>query len=74
MNVARAFGAVLSAIRTDVGMTQDDLAEKAGYSRETISRLENGRKTPTLSTVFDLAQSLGVAPSDLVRRVERRQK
>jgi putative transcriptional regulator len=44
-------------------MTQRELAEKAGVTVETISRLENGKYKPRFSTIKKLAKALGVEPN-----------
>lgn len=47
-------------------MTQEELAEKSGISRATISSLENGSsKTTTVNTLIKLAAALGVAVSEI---------
>jgi transcriptional regulator with XRE-family HTH domain len=35
-----------------------------------ISQLERGVKSPTIRTLFLLAESMGVQPSEILRRVE----
>lgn len=47
-------------------MSQRDLAEKSGVSREYIARIELGQHDPTLSTLEKLAKALGVKVSALV--------
>ena len=41
-------------------MTQLELAEKAGASRQTIVALEAGKYTPSLEMAFRIAQVFGV--------------
>lgn len=41
-------------------MTQLELAEKAGASRQTIMALEAGKYTPTLEMAFRIADVFGV--------------
>jgi putative transcriptional regulator len=41
-------------------MTQQDLADRAGVTRQTIIALEAGKYTPSLLLAFRLAQSFGV--------------
>lgn len=53
-------------IREAAGLTQNELAARAGTSRSTISAYENGRKSPTVDTLQRLAHVAGV-----VLRVER---
>lgn len=44
-------------LRFDHGeMTQEDLAKKAGVSRQTIIAMESGKYTPSLGLAFKLAE------------------
>ncbi len=70
MTPEQAFGRVLRAVREERHLSQEYLALESGYSREYISMLERGRKSPSLGAVFRLAQVLAVPPSELVRRTE----
>lgn len=47
----------LEAVRAQVGMTQADLAQAAGVSRMTVSRIEAGYD-PRLSTLYELIRAL----------------
>lgn len=47
-------------LRAQVGMTQQALAQEAGTSQATIAHYEAGRKSPTLSTLERLAESVGL--------------
>jgi transcriptional regulator with XRE-family HTH domain len=66
-----AFGRVLRSVRESRGLSQEGLAARAGYHRTYIGQLERGEKSPSLRTIFNLSSTLKVAPSTLVRRVER---
>jgi transcriptional regulator with XRE-family HTH domain len=46
--------------RAKRGLSQRDLAEVSGVSREYIARIELGQHDPTLSTLEKLAKALGV--------------
>lgn len=41
-------------------MTQADLAERAGVTRQTIIAIEQGRYSPSLEVAFKIAQAFGV--------------
>ncbi len=56
----------LKALREKRGWTQAIFAEKAGYSREYIARLETGKHDPSLSTLEKLAKALRVKVGKLV--------
>ena len=51
-------------------MSQDQLAEKSGVARDTISKLETGRRKAYPSTIQKLASGLEVQPQILVGGVE----
>jgi putative transcriptional regulator len=40
-------------------MTQAELGEKVGVTRQTIAAIEQGRYSPTLETAFRIAQVFG---------------
>lgn len=46
-------------------MTQLDLAEKAGASRQTIIALEAGKYTPSLEMAFRIADVFGVSVEEV---------
>jgi transcriptional regulator with XRE-family HTH domain len=50
---------LLVKARHAAGLTQEDLAHKAGTSRPTLSAYEHGRKSPTLDTVQRLLAEAG---------------
>jgi transcriptional regulator with XRE-family HTH domain len=52
--------------RTKRKLTQRQLAELSGVSREYIARIELGQHDPTLSTIEKLAAALGVKVSKLL--------
>lgn len=54
------------ALRTGLGLTQEELCERAGVSIDAVTRIESGRRTPNLATIERLAAGLGVSPSDLL--------
>ena len=50
-------------------MTQSQLAERAGVSRQTISDIETGKHDPTISVVLLLARALGVKVDNLFKLI-----
>ena len=50
---------LLELVRLKAGLSQEDLAARAGTSRSTLSAYEHGRKSPTLSTVERLFDRAG---------------
>jgi len=58
-------GANLRRIREAKGLTQAEVAALAGISRVTYRNIENGSSTPKVSTLQDIASSVGVKLQDL---------
>ena len=56
----------LKQIRIDTGLTQEQLADLAGVSRQTIISLERGTYQPSLDLAFRLAHVLSVPIIKLV--------
>ena len=54
------FGAVLLRLREAAGMSQYELAKRAGLTHQAISFLETGNRKPTWDTVQRLAMALGL--------------
>jgi len=65
-----AFGKILKLRRNSVNLSQDRLGLESGLSRSYISDLENGKKDPSLFTIFKLANALDLKPSALIGEVE----
>jgi putative transcriptional regulator len=51
--------------RTQVSLTQDELAKKVGVRRETIVFLEQGKYNPSLKLAHDVATALNTTIDDL---------
>lgn len=64
-------GAELRNARQEADLTQEQLAFAAGVDRTYISQLENDHKSPTVDILFRLCDALGIAASELLKRVER---
>lgn len=66
-----ALGKALRQIREREGLTQEDLADKAGLHSTWISAVERGVRDPRWSTVCQMAGGLGVRPMELIALAER---
>jgi len=67
MDMRKLVGRNVKRVREKKGLTQEALAEVSGFSQQYISGLEQGRRNPTVVTVYELARALGVSHLDLVR-------
>ena len=64
--VAKLLGARIRKLREAQKLTQAQLAELSRKSVETISNFERGQTLPSVRTLHQLANHLGVALKDLV--------
>lgn len=55
----------LKEVRTAAGLTQADLADRAGVSRKTVNTVENGVFVPSTLLALSLARALGTKVEDL---------
>ncbi len=60
-------GKVIRDLRTEAGMSQEELAEKAFVSRQTISNWENGKSYPDVQSLSLIAGHFGTSIDELVK-------
>ena len=60
------FAIKVRSFRKSRGLSQAHLAENAGLDRKTISRIENSRYSPSLASLFAIADALDVEPKELL--------
>ena len=70
MDMRKLVGRNVKRVRQERGLTQERLAELSGFSQQYISGLEQGRRNPTIVTVYELAMALGVSYLDLLKPPE----
>jgi transcriptional regulator with XRE-family HTH domain len=70
MDMRKLVGRNVKRVRQEKGLTQEQLAELSGFSQQYISGLEQGRRNPTIVSLYQLATALGVSHMELVRSVE----
>jgi len=66
MDMRKLVGRNFARIRREKGLTQEQVEERSGFSQQYISDLERGRRNPTVITLYELAQALGVSHVALV--------
>ncbi len=67
MSLPEAFSHNLAAQRRRRKLSQEALAERAGFSVSYVSMLERGLRSPPLETLEDLADALRVSPLTLLQ-------
>ncbi|KRW98007.1 transcriptional regulator [Paracoccus sp. MKU1] len=70
MDMRRLVGRNFARLRQERGLTQEQVEERSGFSQQYISGLERGQRNPTVITLYELAQALGVSHVELVRPPE----
>jgi transcriptional regulator with XRE-family HTH domain len=59
-------GKNLREARTNLKLTQEQVAERSGVQAGEISRIEAGKRDPQVSTVLKLAKAVEVPPGRLL--------
>ncbi len=67
--VSARFGENLRHERRRAGLSQEQLASRAGYHRTEIGKLENGERVPRIDTLIALCTVLNVSPLMLLRGI-----
>lgn len=60
-----SFESKIHVYRATKRMTQQELADKVGVSRQTIMQLEKNRYNPSMLLAYSIAQEFGVSIEDL---------
>lgn len=55
----------IKKIRTENDLTLEDIAKRTGLTKGLLSKIENNKVSPPISTLVKIAKSLGVSLSDL---------
>jgi transcriptional regulator with XRE-family HTH domain len=67
----RAIVAIWAASRRDSDLTQEQLAEKLGWTRNMVASVEAGRREVTATELIMFAAVVGVDPRTLLERILR---
>lgn len=66
MDMRKLVGENFARLRRERGLTQEEMEERSGFSQQYLSDLERGKRNPTVITLYELAQALGVSHIDLL--------
>ncbi len=66
MDMRKLVGDNFARLRRERGLTQEEMEERSGFSQQYLSDLERGKRNPTVITLYELAQALGVSHVDLL--------
>ena len=59
MKIKKTLGEAMRELRTEVGLSVGQLAEKSGYSRQMIWRIESNKMNVKIGKIIGLAELLG---------------
>jgi len=63
-------GRRIKELRLERGLNLQDLADKSGFTKGYLSKVENSKKAPPVSTLLNLARVLGVTISEIFAEEE----
>jgi XRE family transcriptional regulator, regulator of sulfur utilization len=63
--VSKAIGVKIRRHRTQMGLTQEELADKSGLHYSYIGQLERGEKNATLESIQRVVEALGISHAEL---------
>lgn len=66
-----SFGRAVRERRTSLGLSQEELADRAGLHRTYVGSIERGERNPSLLNIARLAKALRVRPSELMPELAR---
>lgn len=67
MDMRKLVGRNFARLRREKDLTQEEVEARSGFSQQYLSSLERGLRNPTVITLYELAQALGVSHVDLVQ-------
>ncbi len=66
MDMRGLVGRNFARLRREKRLTQEEVEARSGFSQQYLSGLEQGRRNPTIVSLYELAQAIGVSHVDLV--------
>ena len=72
MNNAKIIGSILRELRNNKGLSQEQLSGLAVLDRTHYSKLERGLRSPTIETLFKIAQALDMKPYQIIKIIEEK--
>lgn len=67
----RITGQVIGRLRVQQGLSQEDLAKRAGIARSHLAMIENGKKSASVETLWKVAEGLGISLSEMFKLLEQ---
>lgn len=68
-SIKKYFGDRVRLYRSQIGLSQEQLAEKAGLHRTHIGQIERGEGNPTLENICKIACALNISVNELFEKI-----
>ena len=69
-----ALGRAVRTFRQDLGISQEELADRSGMHRTYVGGIERGERNVSYANLLRLAGALSVSPSHLLARAEEHER
>jgi len=66
----KIFGESVKKLRVTKGLSQEELADLAGFDRTYISLVERGKRNLSLNNICRFARALNVKPFELIKNIK----
>lgn len=70
-HITHLFGRAVKACRHHAGLSQEELAWRAGLHRTYVSDIERGARNPSLTSIEKVVRGLGITLASLFESVDR---
>ncbi len=67
MDMRKLIGRNFARLRREKALTQEEVSARSGFSQQYLSELERGKRNPTIVSLYELSQALGIDHMDLLR-------
>ncbi|WP_027627617.1 helix-turn-helix domain-containing protein [Ruminiclostridium cellobioparum] len=68
-NISKIVGDRIKLIRLEQGLTQEEVAYRAGIDQSHLGRLERGERNPSLAVIEKVIYALGITFEDLFKYI-----
>lgn len=72
MDIRSLVGVNFARIRREKGLTQEEVEARSGFSQQYLSGLEQGRRNPTVITLYEISLALETTILDLLKGADGR--
>ena len=69
-DVVKAFGDTIRFFRSELGISQEELANRSGFHRTYIGQVERGERNPSLRNIEIFSKTFGITLDELFLKCE----